>query len=193
MSRRNEIKEKERIQLQLQAQFNKLDQTVLSWLKPNDEKPADNDSKGIAEEFVNQVVVPSGKGLNFDDNDEGGKDRSVTISAFLDSTDSRVQSKRKEQNTRNDVVADVKRRQVLSTGNSSRSLQALSNKLRDEKRGKSVGKNVKPQEKFSMRNLAKKNESRKTVESSDEDEEEEDVVVKRKSNFKDKVKSKRPF
>lgn len=129
MSKRNEIKEKERIQLQIQAQFNKLDQTVLSWLKPNEVKQSISENNEIANEFVNQVVVPNGKGLCFDDEgNEGG----VTINAFLDSTDSRVKSKRKEQNARNDVVADVKRRRVLGTGNSSKSLRALSNKLRDD-------------------------------------------------------------
>lgn len=198
MSKRNEIKQKEQIQLQLQAQFNKLDQTVLSWLKPtttgsSGTQEPEFKSKEVIDEFNNQIVVPNGKGISFGDEDSGMNESSVTISDFLDSTDSRVKSKRKEQNDgreRMNKISDVKKRKLDTSSNS---LRALSNKLRNDKRGK-FENNSKPQEKFNTRNLIKK-EVKKVVES---DSDSEDDVMSRKSSgkkgvSKGNVKNKRPF
>lgn len=201
MSRRNEIKHKEQIQLQLQSQFNKLDQTVLSWLKPLADKKddvRDTESKNIADEFVNQIVVPTGKGISFDSgNGSGsGSDKDVvTINDFLDSTDSRIKSKRKDQNDAGrgmNKISEVKKRKFEISSNS---LRSLSNKLRNDKRGSMLKDNVKPQEKFNTRNLIKKDE--KEVEESDTEDDEDDMMRRKSSGKKGvpkkSVKNKRPF
>lgn len=225
MSRRNEIRQKEQLQLQLQAQFNKLDQTVLSWLskpagesKPETlpstksasaEKTEDTKSRAdVTQQFINQLVIPSGKGINFSglepNNNSSNGPAVVTINDFLDviSAKKNPANGRREANGRGgisdkiDKVGDVKRR----TG-SSNSLRALSNKLRDDRREKFRGntRKVGPNNKYDL----KKNSSKATTKSkpncsgSESDSENDDEILYRKSKSSGmsakSTKNKRPF
>lgn len=181
MSKREEIKKKEQLQLELQAQFNKLDQTVLSWLKPSGQ-PAKQESaedSQIKTSFNNSIVVPLGKGLNFD-TDEA----KVNISQFMNATTSK----------------DDKSTNVKKFANQSRSLQALQNKLRADQRQSKV---TKPQSRFQLTQQQNQPQSKKSKQGSgsrngplDSDEDSEDENSRASLNSKakpKKVNSKRPF
>lgn len=213
MSKRNEIKQKEHLQLQLQAQFNKLDQTVLSWLKPTSDSStaSSNTTSTISTEFINQIVIPSGKGVQFYDNDDDDDDskpnNGVTINEFLDTASKLSSSKGKKNDTNSDKIQKIgdlkKKRDNLYSSNS---LRALSNKIRNDKRGrfknstdnKNNDDNVR---KFASKgqNVSSKFRSKSTTidtNISDSDSENEDtIILKSKSTAKSKTtsKNKRPF
>ena len=187
MSKRNEIKEKEQLRLQIQAQFNKIDETVLSWLKPTPQLSTANTSTD--NEFANQIVIPNGKGINFDDSIKDEK--KVTISDFLQ--DENLDKRKKEGLDKVKKVGDLKKSGV---GNSSNSLRALTNKLRKDRRGDFEMK------KALKSSIAEKIKGDKKIyKANDDDEEdsedEEDEILKRKSKGKNDVmgkgKNKRPF
>lgn len=205
MSRRKEIKLKEEMQLQLQAQFNKLDQTVLSWLnnpsnETNDNITKQNDNPSvISKEFSNQIIIPSGKGINFGDSanamlSNDNTDGNVTIGDFLDSTVSKNQLKNNKGKNDGKIekVGQLKRRN--GNGISSNSLRALSNKLRDEKRGRPhVAKNAngaKPAQTGS-------NKYSKQTSVDESDDEDDDEILYRESKSSRTTaktsKNKRPF
>lgn len=223
MSKRNEIRQKEQLQIQLQAQFNKLDQTVLSWLtkpageskpetpaltkltsaeKADDFKPQSD----ATQQFINQIVIPSGKGINFSDLEPKNNNNSsmVTINDFLDvvSAKRNSSSSRRETNGKGEMsekvnkIGDVKRRT-----NNSNSLRALSNKLRDDRREKfrtnirKEGPNNKYDlKKHSAKVTTKLNTNRSGSES---DSENDDEILHRKSKSSGMLakatKNKRPF
>lgn len=211
MSKRNEIRQKEQLQLQLQAQFNKLDQTVLSWLlKPSKNEITNNvsASSSISEQFANQIVIPSGKGINFEapegSDDIGGNTsdtKVVTINDFLDnvSTNKKVTGRKDNSIGRIDKVGEVKRRNGAST-----SLRALTNKLRDGRRQSSKEFNnekkkvpLKNRPNVSQRKTTKSNAT-STENAPDSDSEDDDEVLIRKlKSSKDisskSVRNKRPF
>ena len=224
MSKRNEIRQKEQLQLQLQAQFNKLDQTVLSWLEPSTKSTSSPIlSNHVAEEFGNQIVVPAGHGINFDDTtasnegsnafgNESDKPSTVTINDFLTSTNTKTRKSGDDDLSRVKKVGDMKKRGL---GNASNSLRALSNKLRNDRRkgtlgGDRVDANAggKPwrgdnhsgrnNAKFSelvTRNIGAKKELKKEAEDSDSEDEDTDAVLARKIKgaAKTQNKNKRPF
>ncbi|GAV28542.1 hypothetical protein PMKS-002013 [Pichia membranifaciens] len=224
MSRRNEIRQKEQLQLQLQAQFNKLDQTVLSWLskttgesKPetlpstksaSTEKTEDtNSQRDVTQQFINQLVIPSGKGINFSDlepsNNSSKGSAMVTINDFLDTVSAKNPANgRRETNGRGRIsdkinkVGDVKRR----TG-SSNSLRALSNKLRDDRREKFRGntRKIGPNNKYDLKKNSSEatNKSKTKQSGSESDSENDDEILYRKSKSSGMsakiAKNKRPF
>jgi hypothetical protein len=214
MSRRNEIKQKEQLQLQLQAQFNKLDQTVLSWLNPKSKLESNSASvitttskiSEISNEFANQIVIPNGKGINFADSENLGPDNAantVTISDFLANTGNK---KKSLNDNKINKIGDVKRSK--NGGHASNSLRALSTKIRNESRRKEQnGRNNNNYNKdnVNVRKFASKknpNNSKESVsnraeydyESDGSDDEDDNEVLMRKTKGKGKLTLvKRPF
>lgn len=217
MSKRSEIKQKEQLQLQLQAQFNKLDQTVLSWLKPgtNSSTPSSSTSPSanISTEFSNQIVIPSGKGIQFNDDDSNNND-GVTINDFLDTASSISSNRGKKNAMKNNQkiqkIGDLKKNK--DNLYSSNSLRALSNKIRNEKRNKFKNLNDEKNNVSNVRKFASdtrtatnvKNKgttkSKGTTTNSDSDsdsasDDEDSKILKSKLTAKNKtaMKNKRPF
>lgn len=162
MSKREEIKKKEKLQLEFQAQFNKLDQTVLSWLKPSGEQ-ASKSSPGKST-FNDAVVIPVGKGLNMEIENQ------IKVDQFMNAT-----------TERDDKSTDIKK-----THNQSKSLQALQNKIRSDKRNQNE-RVIKPQSKYQQQRRGDKGQNN---EHEEEDDEDDSHLHKSKAK---KVKSKRPF
>lgn len=215
MSKRSEIRQKEQLQLQLQAQFNKLDQTVLSWLSKPTEKSKTNipvltesstrsghlDTYNETSQFANQIVIPSGKGINFSDssNNDDGKNNSsvVTINDFLDTVTLRKktangkwQSNARDGTTEKiNKVVDVKRR-----NGSSASLRALTNKLRNDRREKLKGnvRKVTPVSQFGSKNK----DIKESADSDSESDGDDEILHRKSKNSKVSAKvgkNKRPF
>lgn len=166
MSKREEIKKKERLQLELQAQFNKLDQTVLSWLNPTAQqtKPLIKENSSFNDSFV----IPVGKGLNME------TDNQIKVTQFMNAT-----------TERDDTSTNVKK-----LHNPSKSLQALQNKIRTDKRNQNE-RVAKPQSKYQQQRRGGKNNEEKEEDGNDDDDDDDDSHL-HKSKAK-KVKSKRPF
>ncbi|KAG0680864.1 hypothetical protein C6P42_004588 [Pichia californica] len=217
MSRREEIRQKEQLQLQLQAQFSKLDQTVMSWLIPNSNLNSNSNEKSTSissSEFGNQIVIPTGKGINFDDNKIGndGKEinlNTVTIDDFLDN----VSMKKNKKNGVNDFksgrinkIGDIKKRD----NGTSNSLRALTHKLRTDRREHS--KNNISTNKYNNNNNNNSNNNNKKIgvvrkqnfkntndtthDDNEDDSESDDEILNRKSKTTKTAKSnknKRPF
>lgn len=203
MSKRNEIRKKEQIQLQLQSQFNKLDQTVLSWLDCTEDGNNKHGSKSsdITSEFINQIVIPTGKGINFAEDDENiDTSKKTTINDFLDN----INTKKSNKNGMNkiDKIGDVKRRK--GNHSNSNSLRALSNKLRNDKRNKErvhienkSNRSVKVFASTAKQSITKKGNNDRNAHGDSDSEDSDDEILKRKSknssNGKSINKNKRPF
>lgn len=162
MSKREEIKRKERLQLEMQAQFNKMDQTVLSWLKPAGSNAPRSEKLEVKSVFNDTVVIPVGKGLNMETENQ------IKVNQFMNAT-----------TERDDTSTNVKK-----VHNQSKSLQALQNRMRSDKRGQ-VERVAKPQSKYKQQRGA-----RPEKEEAEEEDDDDSHLHKAKAK---KVKSKRPF
>lgn len=190
MSRRDEIRQKEQLQLDLQAQFNKLDQTVLSWLKPKSTEAQDKKkiSKDVINKdelkFGNQIIIPSGKGIDFSSdknsniNDSKGTEKNLTINEFLNNVGNK-NNRKDNKILKNDTRFNSKM--------NSNSIRALQNKLRNEKR-----EFIKKDKRKEVKKI-----NIKTEQYSSSDEDEDDEILSRKSNNSKNLnktnKNKRPF
>lgn len=211
MSKRNEIRQKEQIQLQLQAQFNKLDQTVLSWLSnpvESETTKQGSTTSSISEQFANQIVIPSGKGINFEASEEpnhiganNSDTKVVTINDFLDnvSTNKKARDRTNNSNDRISKVGEVKRRNGASN-----SLRALTNKLRDGRRqsSKEFNNEKKKTPLKYQQNVSKKGTTKRSItdtknESDSDSEDDDEVLIRKRKSSKDvsykAIRNKRPF
>ena len=197
MSKYKEIKEKEQLQLQLQARFTQLDQTVLSWLTPTDESTETSSKKqdsSISTEFGNLQVVPGGAGIDLEDTKDGESSNSslprVTINDFLEGTNTKKRSKK------DDNLSRIKKPNNTTNGTSaSASLRALSNKLRNDRRNKTEQK-APPQSqqqrgKYQPQNDKNKSKFGNSEISDDNSEDSDNEIFERRA--KKKFSGKRPF
>ena len=197
MSKYKEIKEKEQLQLQLQARFTQLDQTVLSWLTPTDKSTETSSKKqdiSISTEFGNLQVVPGGAGIDLEDTKDGESSNSslprVTINDFLEGTNTKKRSKK------DDNLSRIKKPNNTTNGTSaSASLRALSNKLRNDRRNKTEQR-APPQSqqqrgKYQPQNDKNKSKFGNSEISDDNSEDSDNEIFERRA--KKKLSGKRPF
>lgn len=197
MSKYKEIKEKEQLQLQLQARFTQLDQTVLSWLTPTDKSTETSSKKqdsSISTEFGNLQVVPGGAGIDLEDTKDGESSNSslprVTINDFLEGTNTKKRSKK------DDNLSRIKKPNNTTNGTSaSASLRALSNKLRNDRRNKTKQR-APPQSqqqrgKYQPQNDKSKSKFGNSEISDDNSEDSDNEIFERRA--KKKLSGKRPF
>lgn len=197
MSKYKEIKEKEQLQLQLQARFTQLDQTVLSWLTPTDKSTETSSKKqdsSISTEFGNLQVVPGGAGIDLEDTKDGESSNSslprVTINDFLEGTNTKKRFKK------DDNLSRIKKPNNTTNGTSaSASLRALSNKLRKDRRNKTEQR-APPQSqqqrgKYQPQNDKSKSKFGNSEISDDNSEDSDNEIFERRA--KKKLSGKRPF
>ncbi|GMM31673.1 hypothetical protein DAMA08_044180 [Martiniozyma asiatica (nom. inval.)] len=191
MSKREEIKEKQALQMKLQAQFNQLDQTVMGWLNGSGVSsstltPTAESDKGT---FEHQQVVEQGKGLNFDE-------EQMQVGQFMSNTTGKPSLNSK-----------------VKLGLQSKSLTALQNKLRSDSRREGGSRVTKERPKKGWKDAAVKDKGKKmskaqgkgqakandgasasaSASASDSDSDAESEEAIRQIRSKGKPNSKRPF